>query len=99
MKSRQHKRSRLIVGVVIAVIVTLRLVSILFYQGTGRVDPRVSLAENQAQQIVERQRQQQVSAFIAITEGEVSRTEERIREATALATAVSVFAAAESLRS
>lgn len=83
----------------VALILGVRLSSIVFIQRTGTVDPRINLAENQARQIVERQRQQQVAAFIAVTEGEVSRTEERIREATALATAGSLFAASESLSS
>lgn len=87
----------LIVGIVGALIVGVRLISIALPERSGRVDPRVSLTENQAQQIVERQRRQQVRAFVAAAEGEVSRTEERIREATALATAASLFAAKESL--
>lgn len=99
MMHSQHKRPVLIVGVVVAVIVAVRLISVVFPQRTGIVDPRVSLPENQARQIVQNQRQQQVGAFMAITEGEVSRTEERIREATALATAASLFAASESLNS
>ncbi|CAN5883679.1 hypothetical protein BH18ACI4_BH18ACI4_00900 [soil metagenome] len=97
MRQSQHKRRVLIVGVVVGVVVAVRLISIVFPQRTGTVDPHVSLAENQAQQIAERQRQQQVGAFMAVAEGEVSRTEERIREATALATAASLFAASESL--
>lgn len=87
----------LIVGIVVALIVGSRLLSIALPEGSGRVDPHVSLTENQAEQIVQRQRQQQVRAFMAASEGEVSRTEERIREATALATAASLFAAKESL--
>lgn len=87
----------LIVGIVGALIVGARLISIALPERSGRVDPRVSLTENQAQQIGERQRRQQVQAFVAAAEGEVSRTEERIREATALATAASLFAAKESL--
>src|SRR5467141_4125855 len=87
----------LIVGIVGALIVGSRLLSIALPERSGRVDPHVSLTENQAQQIVQRQRQQQVQAFMAASEGEVSRTEERIREATALAVAASLFAAKESL--
>jgi hypothetical protein len=64
---------------------------------TGQVDPHVTLVEDRAREISERQRQQQIAAFVAVTEGEVFRTEERIREATALATAASLFAANESL--
>ena len=97
MTQRQHKRPLLIVGVVVALIVAVRLTSIVLPQRTGTVDPYVSLTENQVHQIVERQRQQQVRAFMAVNEGEVYRTEERIREATALATAASLFAASESL--
>ena len=97
MTQPQHKRRALIVGIVVALIVSLRLISIALPGRTGRVDPHVNLAENQARQIVERQRQQQIGAFMAVAEGEVSRTEERIREATALAIAVSVFGAHESL--
>lgn len=87
----------LIGGIVAALIVGSRLLSIALPERSGRVDPHVSLTENQAQQIVQRQRQQQWRAFMAVSEGEVSRTEERIREATALATAASLFAAKESL--
>ena len=87
----------LIVGIVGALIVGMRLLSIALPERSGKVDPHVSLTENQAQQIVEKQRQQQVRSFMAASEGEVSRTEERIREATALATASSLFAAKESL--
>ena len=57
----------------------------------------VTLPPNQAQEILERQRRQQVQAFVSVSEGEVARTEERIREATALALAASLFAATESL--
>jgi len=96
MTHSQQKRPVIIVGVVVAAIVAVRLISAVFPQTTGSVDPRVSLAENQTRQIFEEQRQQQVGAFMAITEGEVSRTEERMREATALATAASLFAASES---
>jgi hypothetical protein len=87
----------LIAGIVGALIIGARLLSIALPERSGRVDPHVSLTENQAQQIVERQRRQQVRAFAAAAEGEVSRTEERIREAAALATAASLFAANESL--
>jgi hypothetical protein len=63
----------------------------------GGVDPHITLPPNQAQEILERQRRQQVRAFVSVSEGEVSRTEERIREVTALALAASLFAATESL--
>ncbi len=87
----------LIVGIVGALIVSIRLVSIALPERSGKVDPQVNLTENQAQQIVAEQLQQQVRSFMAASEGEVSRTEERIREAMALATAASLFAAKESL--
>jgi hypothetical protein len=95
--TQRSNRPVLIVGIVAALIVGARLLPIALPERSGRVDPRVSLTENQAQQIVQRQRQQQVQAFMAASEGEVSRTEERIREATALATAASLFGANESL--
>jgi hypothetical protein len=97
VKPSKQKRSVLIVGVVGTVIVAARLASFGFFHRTGAVDPRVRLPENQLREIAERQRQQQVGAFNAIIQGEVSRTEERIREATAIATAASLFAANESL--
>jgi hypothetical protein len=87
----------LIVGIVGALIVGMRLLSVALPERSGKVDPHVSLTENQAQEIVEKQRQQQVRSFMAASEGEVSRTEERIRGAAALATASSLFAAKESL--
>lgn len=87
----------LIVGIVGALIVGMRLLSVALPERSGKVDPHVSLTENQAQEIVEKQRQQQVRSFMAASEGEVSRTEERIREAAALATASGLFAARESL--
>jgi hypothetical protein len=97
VKQGQQKRSLLIVGFVVTVIVAARLASSGFFHRTGTIDARVRLQDNQLREITERQRQQQVGAFNAIIEGEVSRTEERIREATALATAASLFAASESL--
>lgn len=97
MTQPQHKKPLLIVGIVVSLIVGLRFISIALPGRTGRVDPHVNLAENQALQIAERQRQQQIGAFMAVAEGEVSRTEERIREATALALGASLFAANESL--
>jgi hypothetical protein len=97
MTKQRRNMPMLIVGIVAALIVGTRLLSVALPERTGAVDPRVTLTENQAQQIVERQRQQQARAFMAASEGEVARTEERIREATALATASSLFAAKESL--
>ena len=93
----RSNRPVLIVGIVGALIVGARLLPIAMPERSGSVDPHVTLAENQAQQIVQRQRQQQVQAFMAASEGEVSRTEERIREATAMAMAASILAAKESL--
>jgi hypothetical protein len=95
--TQQRNMPLLIVGIVVALIVGSRLLSIALPERSGTVDPHVNLTENQAKQIVQRQRQQQVQAFMAASEGEVSRTEERIREATALATAAGLFAAKESL--
>jgi hypothetical protein len=95
--TKRRNMPMLIVGTIGALIIVARLLPIALPERSGRVDPHVSLAENQAQQIVERQRRQQVQAFGAAYEGEVSRTEERIREATALATAASLFAATEAL--
>jgi hypothetical protein len=97
MTQQRRDMPLLIVGIVVALIVGSRLLSIALPERSGTVDPHVNLTENQAQQIVQRQRQQQVQAFMAASEGEVSRTEERIREATALATAAGLFAAKESL--
>jgi len=97
MTKQRRNMPMLIVGIVAALIVGSRLLSIALPERTGGVDPRVTLTENQAQQIVERQRQQQVRAFMAASDGEVARTEERIREAMGLATAASLFAVKESL--
>jgi hypothetical protein len=97
MRQPQHNKSLATVGVIIVLIVGVRLLSIILPERTGSVDPRVNLGNDQTQQIVERRQQQQVGAFIAVAEGEVSRTEERIREATALATAASLFAVSEFL--
>jgi len=97
MTKQRRNMPMLIMGIVAALIVGSRLLSIALPERSGGVDPRVTLTENQAQQIVERQRQQQVRAFMAASDGEVARTEERIREATGLATAASLFAVKESL--
>src|ERR1700752_350109 len=97
MRKKQLKKSVLGVGVAVGVIFGLRLLSLFVQQSTGTVDPRVVLAEDQATEVIQRQRQMQANAFSAVTDGEVSRTEERIRQATALATATSLFAANESL--
>ena len=97
MRNKQLNKSVLGVGVLVAVIFGLRVLSVFVPQRTGTVDPRVVLAEDQATEVIERQRQMQANAFSAVSDGEVSRTEERIRQATALATATSLFAANESL--
>lgn len=87
----------MMVGIVAGLLVAARFVSIALPERTGRVDPHVNLEDIQARQIAARQWQQQAGAFLAVTEGEVSRTEERMREATALATAAGLFAGSESL--
>ena len=92
-----HQRSLLIVAIVVMIVLAIRFLSFILPQRIGRVDPHINLVEDRARQITESQRQQQINAFVAVTEGEVFRTEERIREATALATATSLFAASESL--
>lgn len=96
MDSR-HKLPLLTAGVVIALIMGTRFVSTVLTDEIGSVDPRVTLPPNQVQEILERQRRHQVHAFVGVAEGEVSRTEERIREATALGLAASLFVATESL--
>ena len=97
MTKGQHNRSLLIVAVLVVIVLALRFISFILPQRIGGVDPHINLVEDRMSQITERQRQQQITAFVAVTEGEVFRTEERIREATALATATSLFAASESL--
>jgi hypothetical protein len=97
MRKKQLNKSVLGVGVAVGLIFGLRLLSVFVPQSTGTVDPRVVLADDQATEVIQRQRQMQANAFSAVSDGEVSRTEERIRQATALATATSLFAANESL--
>lgn len=87
----------LLAGTIVTLTVGVRLLSTALPARTGSVDPRITLLSNEAQQLVERQRRQQVHAFSSVAEGEVSRTEERIREATALALAATLYAANESL--
>lgn len=87
----------LITGIMFALIVGTRLMSTALPDRTGSVDPRITLSDNEARQILERRQRQQVRAFISVAEGEVSRTEERIRETTALGLATSLFATNESL--
>jgi hypothetical protein len=93
----RHKLPLITTAVIVALIMCARFVSTVLTDDIGSVDPRVTLPPNQAQEILERQRRQQIQAFVSVSEGEVSRTEERIREATALALAASLFAATESL--
>jgi hypothetical protein len=93
----RHKLPLLTAVIVVALILGTRFVSSVLSDDIGSVDPHVMLPPNQAQQIRERQRRQQVQAFVSTSEGEVARTEERIREVTALGLAVSLFSATESL--
>ena len=93
----RHKLPLITTAVIVTLIMGTRFVSSVFTNDMGGVDPRITLPPNQAQEILERQRRQQVQAFVSVSEGEVARTEERIREATAVALSVSLFAASESL--
>ena len=97
MTSRDQNRSLLIVAVVVVATLAIRFGSSIFFHPTGNVDPHINLAEEKTRELIEKQRQQQLAAFYATDDGEVSRTEQRIREVTALATAISLFAANESL--
>ena len=97
MTSREQNRSVVIVAVVVVATIAIRFGSPLFSHTTGRVDPHINLTEEKTRELIEKQRQQQLAAFYAVDDGEVSRTEQRIREATALATAISLVAANESL--
>ena len=93
----RHKLPLITAAVIVTLIMLTRFVSSVLTTDIGGVDPRITLPPNQVQEILEQQRRQQVRAFVSVSEGEVSRTEERIREATALALASSLFAATESL--
>ena len=97
MTSREQNRSLVIVAVVVVATLAIRFGSTIFFHSTGKVDPRINLADEKTRELIEKQQQQQLAAFYAVEDGEVSRTEQRIREATALAPAVSLFAANESL--
>lgn len=97
MTSRHQNRSLLIVAVVVVATLAIRFGSTIFFHPTGTVDPHINLTEEKTRALIEKQRQQQLAAFYAVDDGEVSRTEQRIREATALVTAISLFAANESL--
>ena len=93
----RHKLPLLTTAVVVTLILGTRFVSSVLTDDIGGVDPRITLPPNQVQEILVQQRRQQVRAFVSVSEGEVARTEERIREATAVALAVSLFASTESL--
>src|ERR1051325_20045 len=97
MIARLQKRSSLIVVSIVGVIIAIRISSFVFTHSTGKVDPHINLTADKTKEITEKQRQQQLAAFFAVANGEVSRTEERIREAIALATVTALFAANESL--
>src|SRR4029078_9329515 len=93
----RHKLPLLTTAAIVSLIMGTRFVSGVLTNDIGGVDPRITLPPNQVEEIREQQRRQQVRAFVSVSEGEVARTEERIREATALALAASLFAATESL--
>ena len=93
----RHKLPLITTAVVVTLIMATRFISSVLTNDIGGVDPRITLPPNQVQEILEQQRRKQVRAFASVSEGEVARTEERIREATAVALAVSLFAATESL--
>jgi hypothetical protein len=93
----RHKLPLITTAIVVTLIMATRFISSVLTNDIGGVDPRITLPPNQVQEILEQQRRQQVRAFVSVSEGEVSRTEERIREATALALAASLFAATESM--
>ena len=97
MTSREQNRSLLIVAVVVVGTIAIRFGSTMVFNSTGKVDPHINLADEKTRELIEKQRQQQLAAFYAVDDGEVSRTEQRIREATAIATAMSLFVANESL--
>jgi hypothetical protein len=93
----RHKLPLVTTAVIVTLIMGTRFVSSVMTNDIGGVEPRITLPANQVQEIREQPRRQHVQAFVSVSEGEVSRTEERIREATALALAASLFAATESL--
>ena len=98
MLKYQHNRSILFVGATVVFILALRLSSFVSTYWIGSVDPHIRLRENNQKLIVEKQHRQQASAFFAVAEGEVSRTEARIREATALASVAGIYTASEAIR-
>jgi hypothetical protein len=97
MMDLRHKLPLITTAVIVTLIMGTRFISSVMTNDIGGVDPRITLPPNQVQEILEQQRRQQVRAFVSVSEGEVARTEERIREATAVALSVSLFAATESL--
>jgi len=98
MTPLKQNRSVLIVAVVVVATIAVRFGYPLFSHTTGSVDPHINLTEEKTRELIEKQRRQQLAALYAVDDGEVSRTEQRIREATALTTAISLFAATESLK-
>jgi hypothetical protein len=98
MLKYQHNKSLLVVGTTVLIVLGLRLGSFVSSYWIGSVDPHIRLQENKSKQIAEKQHQQQASAFFAVADGEVSRTEERIREATALASVAGIYTASETIR-
>lgn len=80
-----------------ALVLALRMSGLIFTPSTGTVDPHVRLGDDKSESNVERQKHEQVRVFVAVTEGEVSHTEERIREATALTVAAGLVASSNSL--
>ena len=97
MMDLRHKLPLITTAVIVTLIMATRFISSVLTNDIGGVDPRITLPPNQVQEILEQHWRQQVRAFASVSEGEVARTEERIREATAVALAVSLFAATESL--
>src|SRR6185503_1675975 len=73
----RHKLPLVTTAVIIALIMGTRFVSTVLTDDIGSVDPRVTLPPNQVREILEQQRRQQLRAFVSVSEGEVSRTEER----------------------
>lgn len=99
MRIKKLNKSVLILAVLVALILGLRVFSFFLRERTGSVDPRVVLAQDKTTEVIEHQRQMQANAFAAVADGEVSRTEERIRQATGLAMVTSLFAVNGSLNS
>jgi hypothetical protein len=92
MKFLRRHLPILIVGLVVAIIIGLRVLAIALPEPMGPIDARVVLPENQVEKIAAKQKLQQLQGYLAASDGEVSRTEQRIRETLALAMASSLFA-------